>query len=41
MNAIVSKILLAGDTLMPEVHVRQPGLTYNALGPFTKNKEKE
>ena len=41
MNAIVSKILLAEDTLMPEVHVRQPGLTYNALGPFTKNKEKE
>ena len=25
---------------MPEIHLRQPGLTYNACGPFTKNKER-
>ena len=25
---------------MPEVHLRQPGLTYSAGGSFTKNKER-
>ena len=25
---------------MPEMHLKQPGLTYNACGPFTKNKER-
>ena len=25
---------------MPEMHLRQPGLTYTACGPFTKNKER-
>ena len=24
---------------MPEMYLRQPGLTYNACGPFTRNKE--
>ena len=24
---------------MPEMHLRQPGFTYNACGPFTKIKE--
>ena len=23
---------------MPEIHLRQPGFTYSACGPFTKNK---
>ena len=40
MNEIVNKILLAGDRFMPEVHLRQPGFTYNACEPFTKNKER-
>ena len=40
MNEIVNKFLLAGDTFMPEMHLRQPGFTYSACGPFTKNKEK-
>ena len=31
--------LLGGDKLMPEMHLRQPGLTHSARGPFTKNKE--
>ena len=39
MNEIVHKFLLAGDTFMPEMHLRQPGFTYSACGPFTKNKE--
>ena len=25
---------------MPEIHLRQPGFTYRACGPFTKNKER-
>ena len=24
---------------MPELHLKQPGFTYSACGPFTKNKE--
>ena len=24
---------------MPEMHLRQPGFTYSACGPVTKNKE--
>ena len=24
---------------MPEMHLRKPGFTYSAWGPFTKNKE--
>ena len=40
MNEIVNKILLAGDKSMPEMHLRQPGFTYSACVPFTKNKER-
>ena len=40
MNEIINKFLLVGDKFMPEMHVRQPGFTYSACGPFTK-KEKE
>ena len=25
---------------MPEMHLRQPGLTYSACGPFTKSKQR-
>ena len=25
---------------MPEIHLKQPGFTYSACGPFTKNKER-
>ena len=39
MNEIVNKFLLVGDKFMPEMHLRQPGFTYSACGPFTKNKE--
>ena len=39
MNNIINKFLLAGDKSMPEMHLRQPGFTYSACGPFTKNKE--
>ena len=40
MNKIINKFLLAGDKFMPEIHLRQPGFTYSACGPFTKNKER-
>ena len=40
MNEIVNKFLLLGDKFMPEMHLRQPGFTYNACGSFTKNKER-
>ena len=40
MNEIVNKSLLAGDELMAETHLKQPGFAYSTCGPFTKNKEK-
>ena len=40
MKEIVKKFLLAGDKFMPKMHLRQPGFTYSACGPFTKNKER-
>ena len=40
MNEIVNKFFLVGDTFMPEMHLKQPGLTYSARGPFTRNKER-
>ena len=35
MNEIVNKFLLACDTFMPKRHLKQPGFTYSACGPFT------
>ena len=32
--------LLVGDKFMPEMHLKQPGFTYSACGPFTNNKER-
>ena len=40
MNEIVKKNLLMGDKFMPELHLKQPGFTYCACGPFTINKER-
>ena len=39
MNEIVNKFLFAGDKFMSEMHLKQPGFTYSASGPFTKKKE--
>ena len=38
MNEIVNKFLLVGDRFMPKMHLKQPGFTYSACGPFTRNK---
>ena len=40
MNELVNKFLLAGDKCMQEMHLKKPGFTYSACGPFTKNKER-
>ena len=37
---IVKKFLLTGDKFMPEMHLKQPAITYSACGPFTKIKER-
>ena len=39
MNKIVNIFLLVGDKFMPEMHLKQPGFTYSACGPFTKTKK--
>ena len=40
MNKVLNKFLLAGDKLISEMNLREPGFTYSACGPFTKNKER-
>ena len=35
MNEIVNNFLLASDKFMPKMHLKQPGFTYSACGPFT------
>ena len=38
MNKTANNSLLNGDKFMPELHLRQPGFTYSACGPFTKHR---
>ena len=40
MNEIVNKFLLAGDTFMPGLYLKQLGFTYSACGPFPRNKNR-
>ena len=40
IKEIIHKFLLVGDKFMTETHLKQPGFTYSACGPFTKNKER-
>ena len=40
MNEIENSFLLAGDRFIPDMHLKQPGFTFSACGPFTKNKER-
>ena len=39
MNEIWNKFLLTGDKFMPEMHLKQPGITYSACGPLKKTKK--
>ena len=36
----MNNFLLTGDKFMPELHLKQPGFTYSACGPFTKHRER-
>ena len=40
MNKIINISLLTEDKFMPELHLRHPGCTYSACGPFTKHRER-
>ena len=40
LRDIVNKFLLVGEKFMPQMHLKQPGFTNSACGPFTKNKER-
>ena len=33
----LTNFLLTGYKFMPELHLKQPGFTYSACGPFTKH----
>ena len=39
MSTIVNKFLLGGDKFIPEIHLTQPGFTYDACSAYTDNKE--
>ena len=39
MNENIKHFLLTGDKFMPQLHLKQPGFTYNACGQFTKYRE--
>ena len=39
MDNIINKFLLVGDTFMPDMHLRQPGLTYTACWPLRQKKK--
>ena len=36
----LNQFLLTGDKFMPELHLKQPGFTDSACGPFTKHCER-
>ena len=40
MNSIVNKFLLVADKFILETHLKRPGFTQGACGPFTKSKER-
>ena len=40
MNKIVNKFLLTRDKIIPETHLRQPGLSYSACQALRKTKER-
>ena len=39
-NEIVNNFLLAGNKSISEIHLKKPGFTYSACGPFLENKER-
>ena len=39
MNKIVTKFLFAGGKFMPEMHLRQTGVTHSPCGLFNKQRK--
>ena len=39
MNEILNKFLLVGDKIMPEMHLKQPGFTYNLVDHLLKTEK--
>ena len=39
MNEILNKFLLAGDKVMPEMHLKQPGFTYSLVDHLLKTEK--
>ena len=37
---MINTCLLAADKSFPEIHLRQPGFTYSACGPFKRKRRK-
>ena len=35
-----NNFLIKGNEFMPEMHLKQPGFTYSAFGPFKKTKDR-
>ena len=40
VNETVNKFLLVRDKFLSGMHLKQPGFTYSACGPFTEIKER-
>ena len=40
MKKIINKLLLTGNKLMSELHLKMPGFIYSACGSFTKYCER-
>ena len=40
MSEILNKFLLAGDNFIPDMYLKQPGFTFSACEPITKNKQR-
>ena len=36
----LNEFLLIADQFMPELHLKEPGFTYSACGPFTNDRER-
>ena len=40
MNKIINQFLFTRYKFMPEMHLKQPGLTHSTCGPCTKHRER-
>ena len=38
LNEMVDIYLLPADKFKPQMHLKKPGFTYRACGPFTENE---